>query len=382
LQELYPRPVQMALFALWLLILVAALIRWTGLTMASQGRLIFPGIAAISFWLALGLRSLCPRRWRRPVLGALMAVLLLLATVVPFAFIVPAYAPPAMAEALPGDLQRVQIVYGDRFELVGYRLPQREVLPGADLVVELGWRSLAPMDADYSIFVHLYGPEGDLLGQADTHPGGGLLPTSSWAVGDRYLDRIEVPVRPSAGAPAIGRIVVGLYRYEDMEMLQAADPGGTDLGTSPTVGRFKIAALEPPRFDMLEVANYSLGSRLALVGYDLAAAPEEVTLYWQAKEPVSTDYTVFVHLEDQAGSPVAQADSQPQLGAYPTSFWSVNEVVADYHPFPPDAIAELPAGTYKLVTGLYDLQNGARLPVSRDGIPQGDRIALGEISIP
>ena len=67
-----------------------------------------------------------------------------LAAVAPWAFIAPAYAVPAMTESMPDDLQSVQITYGEQFELAGYRLPSREVLPGHSLDVELGWRAVAP----------------------------------------------------------------------------------------------------------------------------------------------------------------------------------------------------------------------------------------------
>jgi 4-amino-4-deoxy-L-arabinose transferase-like glycosyltransferase len=377
-----PRLVQMALLALWLVILVVLLIRWTWLTPASQGRLIFPGMAAASFWLAYGWRSLLPQRWRPAALGAVAASLLLVAAVVPFAFIAPVYAQPPMVESLPAGLETVEITYGDRFELVAYGLAAREVHPGQSLVMELGWRALAPMEDDYSIFVHLYGPDGNLLGQADTYPGGGLLPTSHWAVGDQYVERIEVPVARDAEAPSIGRVVVGLYLHDDATMLSASDPGGADLGTGPTLARFKVAPYEPLVVDIPEPAGYQLGPKLSLLGYDLSAAPGEVTLYWQAGQPVSTDYTVFVHLLDAAGDAVAQADSQPQAGAYPTSFWSVHEIVPDRHLFPAEAVAGLLPGTYTLRVGLYDLQTGVRLPVSQAGVDQGDQVVLGPIRVP
>ncbi len=382
LQSNNPRPVQMAILALWLVILAAALVRWTRLTPASQGRLIFPAIAAVSFLLAYGWRSLVPQRWRPGVLGAVAAVLFLVAAAVPVAFIAPAYAVPTLSQSLPGDMDSVEITYGDQFELVAYRLPSREVLPGQSLVVELGWRALAPMQDDYSIFVHLYGPDGDLLGQADTFPGGGLLPSSHWAAGDQYVDRIEVPVARDAEAPAMGRVVVGLYLHDEMTMLPACDPNGVDLGTSPTLARFKIAAYEPATFDIPEPAEYQLGPKLSLVGYDLSAAPGEVMLYWKAKEPVSADYTAFVHLLDEAGDAVAQADSQPQAGAYPTSFWSVNEVVPDRHRFPTESVAGLPPGSYSVRVGLNDLQTGVRLPVSHGGVDQGDQVVLGPVRVP
>jgi 4-amino-4-deoxy-L-arabinose transferase-like glycosyltransferase len=377
-----PRFARLVILALWPLILLVSLVRWTLLTPASQGRLIFPGIAALSFWLALGWAGLAPVRWRRAVLGAIGVALFIPAVLAPWAFIAPAYTVPPTSAALPDTLTPLHISYGGQLELVGYHLAERALLPGQTLALELGWRALERMDEDYSVFVHLYGPQGDLLGQADTYPGGGMSPTSQWAAGDLLLDTVYVPVRPDAAGPALGRIVVGVYHFPDMAMLPASDPNGADLGTSPTVSRIKVEGTSAPEASIPQEASFQLGPNLALVGYDLTAAPAEVTLYWQATGPVPADYTVFIHVLDAAGNKVAQADGQPQAGNYPTSWWSAGEVVADRHLLPPDAVANLPPGAYTLSVGFYDPGTGERLPVSAQGVPLGDWLQLGPVVVP
>jgi len=74
---------------------------------------------------------------------------------------------------------------------------------------------------------------------------------------------------------------------------------------------------------------------------------------------------VFVHLLDAEGRIVAQHDSQPQDGAYPTSVWDAGEVVADEHVL--DLPVDLPAGHYRLRVGWYLPGSGDRLPVVGDG---------------
>ncbi len=87
--------------------------------------------------------------------------------------------------------------------------------------------------------------------------------------------------------------------------------------------------------------------------------------------PPAADYTLFVHLRDTTGRTIAQADGEPQSGAYPTSFWDPGEVVSD------ERRITIPTGTtagaYKLVLGLYHLATGERLTV--DGGP-GTEITL------
>ncbi len=103
-----------------------------------------------------------------------------------------------------------------------------------------------------------------------------------------------------------------------------------------------------------------------LVGYTVtpeprANAPFTVTLYWRAGATGDTPYTAFVHLTppDAPAPLVAQHDGWPALGAKPTNTWVVGEIIADAHPF-----AGVPAGTYRLRIGLYDV--AGRLPVHSD----------------
>jgi hypothetical protein len=109
-----------------------------------------------------------------------------------------------------------------------------------------------------------------------------------------------------------------------------------------------------------------LGDAVKLAGYSQKIAPEglHLTLFWQVVAHLPYDYTTFVHIRDQAGKTVAQVDAQPLAGDYPTSRWRVGEMVVDsiLVPLP----AKLPAGTYRLLVGLYRWDTLERLPVMND----------------
>jgi hypothetical protein len=69
-------------------------------------------------------------------------------------------------------------------------------------------------------------------------------------------------------------------------------------------------------------------------------------------------------------------------GLYPTSAWQPGEIVVDEFELPlPDVLA---AGEYSLVTGMYDLATGQRLPVTgRYGQSLPDNmIKLTQVTIP
>ena len=92
------------------------------------------------------------------------------------------------------------------------------------------------------------------------------------------------------------------------------------------------------------------------------AATLPITLYWTASTPSDYPYTVFVHLVNAAGELVAQSDSYPVTGAWPSTCWLPETVVADTHVIP--LPADRADGPYALRVGLYDARTGARLPVN------------------
>jgi hypothetical protein len=82
---------------------------------------------------------------------------------------------------------------------------------------------------------------------------------------------------------------------------------------------------------------------------------------WHGGSPTSIDYSAFVQLRDAASHIVAEHESQPRNGSYPSSVWSTGEIVPDPHAFEiPPATA---AGTYDIVAGLIDPAHGQRLSV-------------------
>jgi hypothetical protein len=94
---------------------------------------------------------------------------------------------------------------------------------------------------------------------------------------------------------------------------------------------------------------------------------------------MSTDYTVFVHVRDVDGATVAQQDSQPLDGDYPTSQWRVNETVIDAHSA--ELPADLPPGQYHVWVGMYQMETMERLPVEGDTSGE-NAVPLGTIVVP
>jgi hypothetical protein len=105
------------------------------------------------------------------------------------------------------------------------------------------------------------------------------------------------------------------------------------------------------------------------------AAPVELT--WQARTAPGEPYIEVLQLLDGVGRVVAGLESQPVNGRYPTQAWAPGEIVRDRQTL--TIPKDLPAGTYRLIAGLYRAGDGARLKTHSGLWGQGDYYVVGEI---
>jgi hypothetical protein len=92
------------------------------------------------------------------------------------------------------------------------------------LAVDIWWEALAPIDADYTVFVHVEDAGGAPVGQVDREPGKASYRTSSWRPGDLVLERYEVDVRADARGPLTVR--TGWYDAASGRRLSVARRAG------------------------------------------------------------------------------------------------------------------------------------------------------------
>ncbi|MCB0196408.1 MAG: hypothetical protein KDJ65_30930 [Anaerolineae bacterium] len=78
------------------------------------------------------------------------------------------------------------------------------------VALTLYWRSDAPLDRDYTTFVHLRNAGGETVAQHDQPPAGGAYPTGVWSPGEIIVDEVRLPL-PDSLPPADYRLVAGLY---------------------------------------------------------------------------------------------------------------------------------------------------------------------------
>jgi mannosyltransferase len=84
----------------------------------------------------------------------------------------------------------------------------------------------------------------------------------------------------------------------------------------------------------------------------------QVELVWQTEAILSRRYKVFVQVLNAGGVLVAQRDAEPVGNTLPTTAWQVDEPVQDRHAI--TLGADLPAGDYTVILGLYDIDDPAQ----------------------
>jgi len=184
------------------------------------------------------------------------------------------YEPARLADA-PAPAVRVDATFGGEINLAGYTLgepvgmgrpegrttnseapvrstgfsPLRLLLPeGRSTNVERGqvvpltlhWSAASPPAHDYIVFVHVVGEDGTSLPQDDSMPAWyGQLPTSAWRPGEVVADTRAVRV-PADAAAGRYELRAGLYLWETMARLPAADAAGAPLGDYVVLGSLEV----------------------------------------------------------------------------------------------------------------------------------------------
>jgi hypothetical protein len=111
---------------------------------------------------------------------------------------------------------------GEKVELAAILIEKREVRRGDTLWLRVFWRTLAPMDTSYTLFVQLVDRDGVKAAQIDHLPCNGACPTTTWRVGDIVGADYDLPVRADA-PPGLYELVVGMYDLDTGENLTSQD---------------------------------------------------------------------------------------------------------------------------------------------------------------
>lgn len=194
---------------------------------------------------------------------------------------------------VPEGLAKLDITFGNKIKLLGYRLLEARVASGQPLHLDLYWQPVIKLGGNYSFFVHLVGDGGQVLGQMDvTHD------MTSFEPGEVCVDRYEIQILPMTPAGHY-QLIAGVY---------ITLPGGgwqrltTERG-GETVSLAEIE-VEPPalRPVTLHPLHQPFANGLALIGVDYDTSLEgtwRVYLHWHRFWDSDGDYEVLLYADDR-----------------------------------------------------------------------------------
>ncbi len=278
--------------------------------------------------------------------------------------------------------RQIDARFGPSLELHDAIVKSPQTMRGGDrLFLVLGWRCNGASIDNFDIQVELVDPRGHVFAQGLGHGGANISPCPSrwWEPNAEQGEAMTLepsPVTP----PGRYRILLSVYdrtanRYAPLTLNAETNEASSVVIAEVEILKNKAShtaselAIEQPFFvDMREIRL------LGFVPPTATIRPGEtlpVALYWRARGRPQGDYAVTVQLRDANGVVVSEQSSRPADGQYPTTVWSVGEVLLDWHDLPiPNALA---AGEYEVVVLLREGDEGdvlGQAPVSTVAVIQ------------
>ena len=336
---------------------------WMHRVIAPYGRLIYPTISIVTLIFILGWYQVHPKL---PLLSVGLITCFSVGGF--FLVLLPAYnrPPPLTDEQIAALPPSLNLYFGPTAdepvaELISAQVSPHVTYAGRTITANVCWRVIAPTETEYTVLVHIIGPNDSLITNRRTYPGLGRYPSTTWQPGDVFCDPIRIPSWGSFTTTMVFKVEVILFDEETQTRLNIFDTFGAPVALVVT-DQVKLFPPELP--DKLKLPKD--GEAIQLLGYELEnpiwhqGQTYSFSLTWGVARLVEQDYQMFVHLRDPlTNEVVAQADGAPLNGWHPTSWWEVGETIVDERTFAlsPDTLP----GQYNLVTGFYDLNTGQRV---------------------
>ncbi|MHB1294779.1 MAG: ArnT family glycosyltransferase [Anaerolineae bacterium] len=268
--------------------------------------------------------------------------------------------------------------FGGQLLLEGYGLSGDAIAYRQTLGVRLVWKVLQPVPEEYHLFVHLLGEKDRKWGQRDVplcDAEGACAQT--WEAGSTHTLDLDVELEPGT-VPGAYRLVVGLYRIEDLARLPVLDAGGQRIGDEFLLGPVTVipsgVPVDASALSIPSPLDARLGEQVQVLGFALpesahSGADLNLELFWRALGDVDASWDLVVRLA-QDGAVRHEGRVQPAGEGYPTEAWSAGDLLHAVHAL------RLPS---ELESGLYDVQ--VNLCDGDGRCLAGDDLALGQVQI-
>ncbi|MEO1286630.1 MAG: hypothetical protein AAFV93_02590 [Chloroflexota bacterium] len=279
--------------------------------------------------------------------------------------------------------------YDDTLELVGIDAPT-ELIPNTIQPITLYWRLKEQTGQDYYSRLQVWSYDDISHGFERTSPLVGepdfplnihfnIYPTVMWEAGEIVADTRYLPI--SETLPAGGyRFALAVYSYPGFVPVNTSAPVRDIWGmvgrTSFDLTQFSTPAETPSTQTIVGDAYHLREYTLSMPSTDLQAGDTlSASITWYVESLSDQDYITYLHVLDATGALVAQQDTQPFAGQFPTWAFPIrHDVTLDYAvTIPEDALAP-----FTVRTGMYTYPEIQALSVTQDGEPLLDNFIILE----
>jgi 4-amino-4-deoxy-L-arabinose transferase-like glycosyltransferase len=269
---------------------------------------------------------------------------------------------PLFTQELPK--KKAAFEWDNSLVLAAYEFMPAMIKSGEATSLYLAWQVTGFVRFKEKMFVQLINSQGVPVGQKEVEATSTSEKLYRWREDRLILEQIPLDFFNELD-PGLYFVRFGFFNSETNQRLPVHNSEKQLLGDEVILGPLYVwdGHINPltPSYSV----SARLGDGIELLGYSIASSEEpasiEVQLYWQAMGLIDENYTAFVQLLDGQNKVIAQHDSQPLAGIYPTSRWQPGDILM--MPFTlPIAKSHLFAANQRLVTGMYDLSSGIRLP--------------------
>jgi hypothetical protein len=122
--------------------------------------------------------------------------------------------------------------FGNAIVLDSLEVTNSRVKQGDAVIVLVRWQAIAPIDKNYTVFVHLVDEKGNVVSGYDGQPRKGYAPTTSWQKNSFLIDSVIVPINFQV-LPGTYQLEIGWYDSQTMERLPLADAAGDQIIVGP-----------------------------------------------------------------------------------------------------------------------------------------------------
>jgi hypothetical protein len=110
--------------------------------------------------------------------------------------------------------EQIDAVFEEAISLEAVSILDDEIHPGENLRLAVRWQTAVPVQDSFRVFIHLIDQGEKLWAQADSVPGGGLLPMTAWEPGQTVVDRTAIQL-PADMPPRTYQVRAGIYHLDN-----------------------------------------------------------------------------------------------------------------------------------------------------------------------